>query len=416
MSLPAKNLKSFRKKDVKESKALSNGFTKLVFAHKASAGDTGIDLGSLVIPPEMSVLGFVNPTPSRLLEARLFQFKDNLELTSSSKNTLIQSLSYRVASNSRIQFEGFTAEEGEIFTGVIDSNPISGIQVVDSKTPVADGDLTDGNIDFTIGFSTSAIRQEILVVRNGLIQKRNSNNSSTVLDGNYYVVDSGSGSGNVIRFNVAASGQDDSIIVTAIGGQIESPTNSTWDELEKVQGQIDALVPTVAELADVPETDFQAAPNNVDLKQFGDRVIALENDKQDKIQHKWQQKFLSGDVTFNTTLGDLTFNNLEIGKTYRVNLHAFMGDNQGSNSGITLSVVHDGNTLAAATHTSDDATGPSNSGYDVTTAPFVATATTVTFVSTGMGGTDTIFGTGDASETNAVLEELPNHVETTQWT
>lgn len=276
MSITAKNAKSIRKKDVKESKALANGFTKLVFAHKASAGETGIDLGSLVVPTEMTTLGFTNPTPSRLLEARMFQFKDNLEVQSSSKGQLMQSLSYTIGSNSRINFQGFTAEEGEIFIGVLDSNPISGIQVIDAKQPVVEGDLADGVTDFAIGFSTSIV-DEILVFRNGLEQKRNTNNSSSVLDGNYYVVDSGSGYGNVVRFNVAPSGADDYIKVTAIGGVVESPTNSTWDELEKVQGQIDAMIPDLAQAAGNPETDYQSAPNNVDLKQFGDIVHGLLN-------------------------------------------------------------------------------------------------------------------------------------------
>lgn len=289
MSIIGKDTTILKKKDLKESRNPGDGFTKLVFAHKASAGETGIDLGALVTPTEMSALGFTNPSPSRLLEAKLFQFKDNLKLQSSSKGVLMQSLSYRIASNGRITFEGFTAEDGEIFIGVIDSNPVSGIQVIDAKQPVASGDLPDGDTDFAIGFSTSTTDDNIVVFRNGLEQKRNTNNSSTVTDGNYYVVDNGSGFGNVIRFNTAASAQDDYIKVTAIGGVVESPTNSTWDELEKVQGQVDALVPTVSALAGVPETDFQAAPNNVDLKQFGDRVLQAETDIDDLEVREWNQ-------------------------------------------------------------------------------------------------------------------------------
>lgn len=277
MSLTGRNAKSIRKQEYKESRNLAQGFTKLVFAHKAALGDSQINLGSLNLPTEMSSLGFSNPSPSRLSEARLFQFKTNLTLISSTKGVLMQDLSYRVNSNASIRFEGFTAEDGEIFIGVIDANPVSGIQVIDAKPQTAIGDLPDGDTDFSIGFTTRTGAEEILVFRNGLIQKRNSSNSSTLLDGNYYIVDSGSGFGSVVRFNSPASGDDDSIIVSSIGSIVESPTNSTWDEIEKVQGQIDALVPTVAALAGVPETDFQNAPNNVDLKAFGTRVIDLES-------------------------------------------------------------------------------------------------------------------------------------------
>lgn len=276
MSVTGKNAKSIRKQEFKESRNLAQGFQKLTFAHKASLGDTVINLGSLTTPTEMSALGFTNPSSSRLTEAKLFQFKKNLTLVSSLRGTLMQDLSYRVNSNSSIKLE-FTAEEGEIFTGVIDANPASGIKVVDAKVQKAVGDLADGETDFPIGFATSTLREEIVVFRNGLIQKRNSNNSSTLLDGNYYLVDTGSGFGSVVRFNSAASGGPDSIIVTSLGNIIESPTDSSWAEIEKVQGQIDAMVPTLAALAGVSVTDFQATPNDVDLKAFGDVVQQILN-------------------------------------------------------------------------------------------------------------------------------------------
>jgi hypothetical protein len=38
------------------------------------------------------------------------------------------------------------------------------------------------------------------------------------------------------------------------------------------------MIPTLADVAGVPETEFQSAPNNVDLKQFGDKLAQLEQD------------------------------------------------------------------------------------------------------------------------------------------
>jgi hypothetical protein len=79
----------------------------------------------------------------------------------------------------------------------------------------------------------------------------------------------------------------------------------------------------VAALADVEETDFQAAPNNVDLKAFGDRVLDLENilDQELEIRKTTYLKDVrpSGTAagalsvgsyaarTLNTQEGDLTF-------------------------------------------------------------------------------------------------------------
>lgn len=275
--ITGKNALSIRKKDVVESRTLVQGFSKLRFAHQASLGDMGIALGSLVAPSAMVSLGFSNPSPSRLLDASLFRFKENLTLISSLRGELIQNLSYRINSASQITFQGFTAEEGEIFVGIVDSSPTNGIQVLDAKPQTAVGDLLDGQTDFNLGFSTRTKREEILVIRNGLAQKRNSNNSDTLTDGNYYVVDLGSGFGSVVRFNTPASGGDDSIIVMTLGNIVESPTDSTFEEIQKVQGQIDGMIPTLAALAGVPETDFQAVPNDVDLKAFGDTVLQLES-------------------------------------------------------------------------------------------------------------------------------------------
>lgn len=65
---------------------------------------------------------------------------------------------------------------------------------------------------------------------------------------------------------------------------MEKPQASQLAEIERLQGQLDAIVTTVADLAGVPETDFRAAPNNVDLKVFGDRVLALES-RTTKLEH-----------------------------------------------------------------------------------------------------------------------------------
>ena len=47
--------------------------------------------------------------------------------------------------------------------------------------------------------------------------------------------------------------------------------------IEKLAGEVDALVPTVAVLAGVPENTFQTAPSSVDLANFGNRVLNLES-------------------------------------------------------------------------------------------------------------------------------------------
>ena len=281
MSLTGKNTLSLRKKDVKEQRSLALGFKKLVFAHKASLGATGIDLGSLITPSEMSSLGFVNASTADLQAANLLFYKNNLTLTSSSRNLLMQDLSYTIKSNSRIEFQGFTALEGEIFIGVVDASARTANPLVDARPIVATGTLAIGVTDFSVGTPFRVNHQsnsqvgEVVVYRNGMQQFRNVGNTSTG-DGNYYEVQAGNGLGTVIRFNEAPSLQADNIMVISNGLIAERPDGSMMAVIESLAGQLDQVIPTVAALAGQPETNYQAAPNNVDLKQFGDQVIDHE--------------------------------------------------------------------------------------------------------------------------------------------
>jgi hypothetical protein len=191
-------------------------------------------------------------------------------------------LSYDVASNSQINFTGFTAEEGEIFIGYLDYKPVSSQLIVDGKAISVTGELAVGVTDFSVGTPfevakyPSAQVGAVMVFRNGVLQARNSDNSSTTLDGNYYEIDSGDGLGSVIRFNTAPAIQADGIVVVSNGLLIERPTGSIMAEVESLAGQIDAMIPALAAATGLAESAFQAAPNNVDLRTFGNQVIDHE--------------------------------------------------------------------------------------------------------------------------------------------
>jgi hypothetical protein len=290
MSLSGKASLSIRKKDVKEQKSIAIGFKNLMFAHKATSGDSGINLNSLVAPTEMT--GFVNPSVADLQTARLMFFRKNLRLVSSLRGELIDYLSYEVASSTQINFVDFTAEDGEIFVGVVEAKPITGPIVVEARPIAATGLLDVGVNDFAVGtpfevnkFPTQQVGA-VLVYRNGLLQARNTGNSDTILDANYYEEDAGNGLGSVIHFNNAPVGQADNIMVVSNGLLAERPTGSMMAEIEALAGQLDRVIPVLADVSGLDETEFQSAPNNQDLLQFGDRVIALTN-IQFPIQTAW---------------------------------------------------------------------------------------------------------------------------------
>jgi hypothetical protein len=438
MSITGKNTKSIRKKDLKESRSKATGFTKLTFAHKAVAGETGIDLGSLVTPTEMASLGFTNPTSGALLEAKLFQFQDNLRLQSSLRGTLMKDLAYRVVSNSRISFEGFTAEEGEIFTGTLDSNPVNGISVVDAQSIIRTGTLLAGQTDVNVGtpFELNKFPGEqmgaVRLYIDGVLQTRNSNNSDTNQDGNYYEFGS-QGIATILRVN-NTDVQDRSYVVISNEALTEPPRDSAFAAIEKVSGQVDALIPTVSALAGVPVTDFQAAPSNADLKVFGDRVIGVEQatleDPSDASQGiklatvsefgairagKYQVKVLSSNAAAPGVVNDLSFNNLVPGRTYIYILQAYLAVNTGgSNGDVAANVVHNGSIEGGCYHL--NAGGDAGETRYTSETIFTATTTTVTVEMAGANSFAFMRGNNTKSFSFGILIEAEYLKPTTDFT
>lgn len=283
MSVTGVGTLSIRKQDVREQKDLAVGFKKIVFAHKATLGATGIVLTALTIPTEMSSVGFTNPSTAELSAAQILFYRKNLILTSSIRGVLMDFLSYNVSTSNTIDFNGFTAADGEIFIGTIDYNARNGSALVDAAPLVATGTLAVGSTDFnvgqvyTVGLYTSAQVGAVIVYRNGVQQFRNTNNSSTTLDGNYYEVNNGSGLGSIIRFNTAPPVVADSILVVSNGLLAYNPDGSAIQKIENIAGQIANMIPTLSDLAGVPTSTFSGAATNVDLKSFGDSVLSALN-------------------------------------------------------------------------------------------------------------------------------------------
>lgn len=298
MSLIAKGTLSLRKQDVLQQKKAGTAYRRLVFAHKAAAGETGITVGSLVQPSEMAALGFTNPSNADILAANILFYKKNLTVISSARGVLMQDLSYTVPTSARIEFQGFTALEGEIFTCLLETGVRDGLTLVDASPIVATGELAIGSTDFNVGTPFEANKYNsqqigaVLVFRNGQIQFRNPSNGTS--GGNYQEVNNGDGLSTVIRFNNAPVGQTDNIVVW---GHLlaERPDGSMMASIESLAGQLDSMIPIVAALAGVPETTFQAAPNNQDLKAFGDKVEALL-DAQVPIATDWKS-VSTGNIT-----------------------------------------------------------------------------------------------------------------------
>lgn len=272
-----------RKTSVKESIQTNTGFKKTRFLHQAALNDTLIQLTSLVTPS--GTTNYSAPNVSELTQTNLMQWSSNFTLTSSIRGLLIQNIAYVISGASTIKLL-FNAAENEVFEGIIDHNARTGLTMVDAAPLVSTGTLLAGETDYNVGTpfrvgEYSAMRHGAVTVWvDGQLMYRNNGNAApgVGVEGDYYEVHAGGGLGTIIRFNSADLVNDRLVSVMSVGSLVEKPNGSLMAVMESLQGQIDAMVPTLAELADVPETTFQGTPNNVDLKAFGDRVLTAESD------------------------------------------------------------------------------------------------------------------------------------------
>jgi hypothetical protein len=275
MSVQGKGNLSYKKQNVQKQNAPHTGVKNITFAHLFSnAGETTIPFDALVTPPEWSTSGLVNPTSQSLLSAQLQVFKNNVTVTSSARG-LIQKSEYIVHGN-RIEFKNITSLVNEYFEVEVADILITGNLIVDMQTIRVEGELQDTETDFNMGYEFDVLNEEIIVFRDGIQMFRSDNNDSSGTTGNYYYVDTdGDGRSSLLRFFEPSVGVEP-VLIASTGGVVDNANVSTFQQIEHLAGQLDAIVPTVAALAGVPESNFRANPNNVDLKTFGDKVIQLQ--------------------------------------------------------------------------------------------------------------------------------------------
>lgn len=297
---------------VKESRVPALGFKKVSFLHSASAGDTVIDLTALSAPALATSNGYIAPSVTDLTAQNLKQFKENFKLISNGQ-ALTQFVDYKVIGAAKIELL-FEAQEGQIFEGVLDYAPRTGVSLLDAQPLVVTGVLLAGQTDFNVGtafqlnkFPSQQVGAVAVYVDSQLVYRNTGNNAfGTGVDGDYQEVNAGGGQAVVIRFQADLT-QDRNITVMSVGSLVERPDGSQIAMMEVLQGQIDAMIPVLADAADVSEASLQGAPNNVNLKAFGDRVLTNETiintllTAQVPIMTNWSDFTPTGDWTTNTT-------------------------------------------------------------------------------------------------------------------
>lgn len=310
MSVQGKNTLSYKKKNVQESNVPSVGIKAIAFAHEfTSAGEDFLPFNSLNLPTDWASSGLTNPSGASLLAAQLQLFKRNITVVSSDRNT-IQKSEY-IVKNNGISFKNITSLENEVFEVTVGDVLVIGTSLLDMRKIRVEGELADTTTDFAFGYQVDVFDEEIVVVRDGQIQHRSDDNDSSGTTGNYYYLDGDNdGKASSIRFFNAAIG-DESILVFSTGGIVDSPNISTFQQIETLAGQLDNIIPTVAALAGVDESEFRAAPNYADLKNFGQRMIELENKEVDSIV---TESFTGTTTVIGTNISSITTlkNNMNI--------------------------------------------------------------------------------------------------------
>ena len=284
MSSIAKTSISLSKKDLTKSRISTVSFSNVVFYHKATAGQKIINLASLTLPSaEMPTV--VQATPEELGAARLSVNKKNLRLSSSAKGELIQGLDYVVVDSMTIlligPYEDTGAEIEEIFVGTVTQVPVSDLVVASSKNVVKSYSLPVGQNTLNLAqefkvneFSSENIGIVKLFV-NGVLAQRNTGNSSTILDKDYYEIDSGNGFGSTIYFNTAPSLTPYEIIAD-FGVRAVTDLNAIGT-IESLSGSIKKIANDLAPLAGTSASSYiNSNPSDVERRGFGDMVLNHE--------------------------------------------------------------------------------------------------------------------------------------------
>jgi hypothetical protein len=426
------------KKNLFNQKSTITRYIDLEFAHKSPGGETFVNFSSLNTPPEYVALdGFINPEPDKLIAAQIKLNKANVEVRSTGpRGILFSREDYVIKSNGGIHLL-YETEENEIISGTIRSIVRNQPALVDATKIMKTGTLAEGQTTFVIGSSFKANENATEQIGSIFVQRFAADEDPKLMfrnignlpsgEGNYYEIDGGNGYSNAIEFNEPGRAGGENIVVYSHALQVSRPQVSYLQELETLGGQVDSISSFLQDIHSLTSNPFQGSPNQIDLTTFGDKVselfgiikgsLAIPASFLTKLKlvfgkTLFQTKILTADNNGGngTVHSDLTFNNLTIGRSYRITGVVRIINQNGGND---LIAVHNGVTVARTRHYDGD-NGPNS------TCPiygfFTATTTVLTFETAFKNGSSTISGDPVDPVTAVTLEELPNHEATTQWT
>lgn len=280
MELTGKGILSLRKGEIIDSteRMLDYGYRKITFAHQSSAtgGDDHIPLDSLNYPTGYEASIGPNPSAQLLLSMNLREFCSNLTLHSTARGQLIPDISY-TCTNTKIHLNGFLTQPNEIFYGIISHVTRPNTVFVDAVPINISRPLAAGQTTFAIGepFHVNAFENDssgaVKVYVDGILVYRNTNNSDTTLDRDYYEVPSTEGLGIAIEFN-SVSNVAREVTVVSNYAYIDRPNYSLLNRFDTLAAQLESIAAQTGSTIDLSQF-----PNTFDIKAFGDRMLNAED-------------------------------------------------------------------------------------------------------------------------------------------
>lgn len=130
---------------------------------------------------------------------------------------------------------------------------------------------------------------------------------------------------------------------------------------------------------------------------------------------KWQRRpMLTNPLSTNGVHEPLTFHNLEVGKTYRLNMKFYFSWTASSGAILSCSAIC-GGVIEGFLAVRQEMTLTNSTIQLSETVVFTAKGTILEFSFAGLDGSRYVNGDTGGIRSAVVLEELPNHVETRQW-
>ncbi len=242
------------------------------FHYSQSGGESFIAFSSLNWPSAQQIqYGLTNPNPSRLLTLGLQQYKTSMMIRSTSGRAY-SLFSFNVTSTGIQLLNGLTTLAGEMLHFHVDAVPNSFVLPPDIKPLFKADVMTEGQTDFDIGEMVSTVYPP--TIKKDDVTQYQCTSNSLANEGDFIIVDAGSGYGRLIRFKESAP-QKGWLIDVRGTHLITRPDASMMAYIEKMQGQVNQLITAVSEDTGLATSFFNYTATSPDLAYFGNTLNSL---------------------------------------------------------------------------------------------------------------------------------------------